>query len=502
MATATKGRAAIYARFSSHNQRDESIEIQLDNCRAYCEEHGLTVVGEYKDYAQTGRDTNRAGFQRMLKDAGKRAFDHVVIYKVTRIMRNRDEMALARITLKKHGIDILYAGEQIGKGSSGVLQLGLLEVLAEWESAILSERVRDGIHKNASQGKANGHTMYGWDIEDGYYVVNEEERAALCVARDVVLGGGSVADAVRAMEPYRTKQGKRFRQQSLTNMLRRPQNCGTYSYAGYVIEDGMPALWSKEEQAMVEHALNFGAPTPMKYDGYERYALTGKLFHEHGGELAPFHGTSGTSQNGSRYRYYTCRECRKSIRADALEEAVAKDTLRAISDPDVRERIADLVCEAQEEEQGPSMVDSIRGELHEIELAYGRIWKAIEEGMAPPGGKERVDGLKARQEALEDELLVAQAIENVRLDRDRVLFFLEQMANATPEEIIEAFVTRVIVYGDGRRGYVFMFDDVGQPPDDVGLVLPDSNVGDQTGIGRTTTFALYILRRGFVLVFK
>ena len=152
MATATKSRAVIYARFSSHNQRDESIEIQVENCRAYCEQNGLEVVQEYCDYAQTGRDTNRAGFQRMLADAGKRQFDHVVIYKVTRIMRNRDEMALARITLKKHGVDILYAGEQIGEGSSGVLQLGLLEVLAEWESAILSERVRDGIQKNASEG--------------------------------------------------------------------------------------------------------------------------------------------------------------------------------------------------------------------------------------------------------------------------------------------------------------------------------------------------------------
>lgn len=104
-------RAVIYARFSSHNQRDESIEIQLENCRAYCKERGFEVVEEYCDYARTGRDTNRAGFQRMFKDAIGGKFDHVVIYKVTRIMRNCDEVALARLTLAKHGIDILYAGE-------------------------------------------------------------------------------------------------------------------------------------------------------------------------------------------------------------------------------------------------------------------------------------------------------------------------------------------------------------------------------------------------------
>ena len=94
-----KNRAAIYARFSSHNQRSESIEIQVENSRAYCEREGLQVVREYCDYAQTGRNIDRAEFQRMMSDARHGLFDYVVIYKVTRIMRNRDEMSLARIML-------------------------------------------------------------------------------------------------------------------------------------------------------------------------------------------------------------------------------------------------------------------------------------------------------------------------------------------------------------------------------------------------------------------
>lgn len=76
-----KNRAAIYARFSSHNQRSESIEIQVENSRAYCEREGLQVVREYCDYAQTGRNVNRAEFQRMMNDAKLGLFDFVVIYK-------------------------------------------------------------------------------------------------------------------------------------------------------------------------------------------------------------------------------------------------------------------------------------------------------------------------------------------------------------------------------------------------------------------------------------
>ena len=109
-------RAAIYARFSSHNQRSESIDIQVEKSREYCAENGLDVVRVYSDYAQTGRDVKRVEFQRMMEDAKLGIFDYVVFYKVTRIMRNRDEMALARIRLRKAGVEILYAAKAWVKG--------------------------------------------------------------------------------------------------------------------------------------------------------------------------------------------------------------------------------------------------------------------------------------------------------------------------------------------------------------------------------------------------
>lgn len=489
-------RAAIYARFSSHNQRSESIEIQVENCRAYCEQNGLAVVGEYCDYAQTGRDTNRARFQRMLADAEVGMFDAVVIYKVTRIMRNRDEMALARTRLLKNGVEILYAGEQIGTGSSRVLQLGLLEVLAEWESAQLSERVRDGIRKNAERGMANGHLIYGWNIEGGRYVVNEDERAVLVKARDVVLSGGTVADAVRALEGHRTKQGRAFGQQSLTNMLRRPQNVGTYSYAGHVIEGGMPALWGREEQAMLEGKLDDGTARPREYEGYERYALTGKLCHEHDGELFGLHGTAGTGRNGTRYRYYRCRKCRKTVRAERIEREVAERVLRALEQEGTRRRIAEEICSHEHDDGLPSRADAIRGELQEIERTYERVWDAIEKGIAPPGGKARMDDLKARQAALKDELRVEEARERLMIDPERVMWWLSQMTQATHEQIIALFVSRVIVGEDGGMRVVLMIDEEPPPgpPDDGVPVRLGSNEPDHRPMGRGPCFPVFLMQ--------
>ena len=63
--------AVIYARYSSTAQRDVSIDIQLQDCRRYCEQEGLTVVKEYIDRALTGTDDNRPNFQRMIDDSSK-----------------------------------------------------------------------------------------------------------------------------------------------------------------------------------------------------------------------------------------------------------------------------------------------------------------------------------------------------------------------------------------------------------------------------------------------
>ena len=273
-----RNRAAIYARFSSHNQRSESIEIQVEKSRAYCDEHALEVVRVYTDYAHTGTNTDPDGFQRMMEDAKQGIFDYVVIYKMTRIMRNRDEMAVARIMMRKAGVEILYAGESLGGGSTRVLQLGMLEVLAEYESALNAERVRDGIQKNAERGMANGQVRYGWKIVDGFYQIDEHEAGVLRRMKNMLLTGRTVAEIADAFPAERTQRGNPFTFSFVDRVLRREQNCGVYSYAGHRIEGGMPALWSREEQERIEAALGSRYRSHRKIDAAEEAPLSGKMW--------------------------------------------------------------------------------------------------------------------------------------------------------------------------------------------------------------------------------
>lgn len=470
-------RAVIYARFSSHNQRSESIEIQVENCTTYCAENGLQLVGIYSDEAKTGRNSDRVQFQQMLEDAKRGAFDYVVIYKVTRIMRNRDEMALARIMLRKCGVEILYAGEDISSGSAGVLQLGMLEVLAEWESAIDSERIRDGVQKNARRCMANGQALFGWDIVEGFYKVNEVEATALRTAKNMLFGGKTVADATRALAGYVTKRGKPITHYTLTRMLKRKQNAGIYSYAGFEKEGGMPALWSIEEQRMLWNLLDDDT-RPKKKESAADFVLTGKLWC---GECnKPMCGTSGTSKTGKVYYYYKCKKCGRKVRKDALEESVAQGVREKLAVAANRERIADRVCEYETDGDAPKQSELLRDELKEIELTFERVWQAIEKGIAPPGGKERIEQLEQRQKVLQEELSVAKSVEAVQLDRDRVLFWLESIAETSDAKtLISTFVARVVLFGDDDLHIAMTFDDnadIGYVKDGGGGVLSNAHM--------------------------
>ena len=111
----------IYARFPSHSQTEQSIEGQLKVCYEYAKSQNYTVVGEYIDIAQSGKFDNRADFQRMIADSDKHTFEGVLVYQIDRFTRNRYDSAIYKSKLKKNGVRVLSAKENITDDASGIL---------------------------------------------------------------------------------------------------------------------------------------------------------------------------------------------------------------------------------------------------------------------------------------------------------------------------------------------------------------------------------------------
>lgn len=97
-------KAVIYARYSSDNQREESIEGQLRECTAFAEKEGITILRHYIDRAFSARTDDQPEFKRMIEDSGKGLFDAVIVWKLDRFSRNRSDSAIYTNKLRNNGV--------------------------------------------------------------------------------------------------------------------------------------------------------------------------------------------------------------------------------------------------------------------------------------------------------------------------------------------------------------------------------------------------------------
>ena len=153
--------AVIYARYSSSNQREESIDGQLRECHRYAEKAGLSVIHEYTDSAISGTSDKRPAFQQMIRDSKSHAFEVVIVWKLDRFARNRYDSAIYRKQLSDNGVRIVSAMETFSDGPEGIILEGLLEAMSEYYSANLSENIQRGLYDSALQRKFLGKPVLG-----------------------------------------------------------------------------------------------------------------------------------------------------------------------------------------------------------------------------------------------------------------------------------------------------------------------------------------------------
>ena len=337
--------AAIYARYSSAGQREESIEDQVRVCRAAIEAAGDAVGHVYEDRATTGTTTDRrAGFMRMVADAQKGLFSAVYVYKLDRFARNRYDAAVYRHRLKQAGVRLVSATERTGDGPDGILLESMLEGLAEYYSANLSENVRRGLAGNAMKCRHNGIRVFGYDHgPDGRYVVDEGEAAAVRRVFAMYQQGEPFRAIIEALPAVRSKGGGPLTVQAVGKMLRNDKYAGVYRYGDTVVEGGMPQIIPREEFDAVQRRL---ALRTRRRRSTVDYLLSGKLFDSEGHR---YQSSSGHGKSGRKYTYYRCPATGHQVRRDALEAKVARMVADALAADDgaVEGIVADVMAEQE-----------------------------------------------------------------------------------------------------------------------------------------------------------
>ncbi len=153
-------RAVIYARYSSENQREASIEDQLEVCRRRIAREGWTLLRTYTDAAISGASRFRPAFQQLRLDAERGAFDVIVCEALDRIGRKLADVAELHDLLSYLGIKLVT----LSTGEVTPLHIGMLGTLAQLTLSDLREKTRRGQLGRALQGKIPGGHAFGYDV--------------------------------------------------------------------------------------------------------------------------------------------------------------------------------------------------------------------------------------------------------------------------------------------------------------------------------------------------
>ena len=250
--------ADIYARYTSDRQTEQSIEGQLRVCHDYANRNDIVIVDTYIDRAMTGTNDNRVDFQRMLKDSNKQAWDYVLVYKLDRFSRNKYEMATHKRTLKENGVKIISAMENIPDTPEGIILESLLEGMAEYYSAELSQKVRRGMNESRQKGQfTGGKVLYGYKVENKKILIDEDKAETIRYIFEQHAAGKYVKDIIASLaEQGVLYNGKPFKINTVHNFLRNEKYAGIVRYKDEVFTNIYPAIVPKELFETVGYMLS------------------------------------------------------------------------------------------------------------------------------------------------------------------------------------------------------------------------------------------------------
>lgn len=408
----------LYARVSSEQQaqQDLSISAQLKSLRKYALDQGWEIVHEFVDSAESARTANRPAFQQMisLAKSAKRTFETILVWKLSRFARNREDSIIYKSLLRKHGVAVVSINEQIDESPAGQLLEGLIEVIDEFYSANLSSDTVRGLRENISRGFRNGGTMpIGYRAESILDGSNHRTKIvpdpvfAPIIQRifQMYLSGLGFKGIVNILnsEGVRTNKSKRWSTSHISFILK------SETYIGHVVwdkrkkgrywrgngstEEGRrfenvhepiieKSVFQRVQSILAERHMSRAHPRRVS----SKYMLSGLVICGQCG--VPLTGAAAKS---SKYFYYACMNRRKRgneachaklIRKEKLEKFVVDRLQDSILTPtNIKELISitnkKILATYQHSKENVSVIDKA---LEDAREKLDRLFNALELG--------------------------------------------------------------------------------------------------------------------------
>ena len=452
--------AVIYARYSSDNQREESIEGQIRECTAYAEKSGITVVKHYIDRAYSAKTANRPEFQQMVKDSERRLFDLVLVWKLDRFARDRYDAAHYKHILQRNHVKLVSATEPISDSPAGIMMESMLTGMAEYYSAELSEKVVRGMTENVLKGKYNGGTVpIGYVIDENRFFQIDPLKAPFVVEAFKRYAEGATMKGIMNWlnsQGVTTNRNQKFTYNSVQTLLTNWRYIGENPFQDIVMPDTIPVIVEKELFDRVQEKIAKNRRAPARHKAEDDYLLTTKLFCGMCGAM--MFGECGTGRNKVVHHYYKCanakrtRSCKKkTVRKVWLEDLVVNATLEMLQDDRAIDAIVEMVMQLQDQEN--TTLPLLEKQLKETETGIQNMLNAIQAGILTSSTKERLEALEAQKKELEIRI-TEEKLAKPKLSPDFVRFWLTRFRKLNPqikshrETLVNTFVNAIYLYDD------------------------------------------------------
>ena len=462
-------KVSLYARFSSDNQRSESIDAQIRAMKSYCKQHNFVIVNTYIDEAKSATTDRRPAFQQMIADSSNKTFDIVLVHKLDRFARNRYDSAVYKRELKKNGVQVYSVLENLDNSPESIMMEAVLEGMSEYYSQNLSREVMKGMRENALKcHHTGGKPPLGFDVDTNSrkLVVNEREAEAVKIIFELYSKGYGYSHilAVLHEKGYKTKNGNEFQKNSLYSILTNPKYQGTYIFNRcsaknitgtrnthllkdaediISIDGGCPQIVPTEVYENVQKRITEHKHTGGRQNAKENYLLSGKVFCKECGR-SMVGNTRYSGRDKTLYITYRCpskRYCcsNKEINRDYLEKYVVE-----LLEAEILNSSSLLYIEKQLESlsSAPPQPDyEAEAKLAEVNTALKNVADAVAQGLLSEALITRLRELEQKKTELERTL---QEIDtpsgNVNIDTSLILSNYREVKDSPASPAYKEFI--------------------------------------------------------------
>ncbi|SNX54039.1 recombinase family protein [Thermoanaerobacterium sp. RBIITD] len=413
-------KAVAYCRYSSDNQREESIEAQARAIKEYAEKNNIEIIKIYADEAKSATTDDRPQFLQMIKDSEMNIFQAVIVHKLDRFARNRYDSAFYKRLLKKNGVRLISVLEQLDDSPESIILESVLEGMAEYYSRNLAREVMKGLKENAFQARFNGGIPpFGYDIINGHYVINEKEAEAVRLIFKMYNDGYGYRHIIDELNlhGYKTKKGNTFSKNSLHDILKNEKYIGKYIFNKgtkykhnickedvIIIDNAIPAIIDKDLFEEVQKKMEKAKRTQAAHNVKRIYLLSGLI------EC----GICGASMTGclgkQKYTYYRCnnkqrtKQCdNKDINQDMIENYILSELQEKIFNDDIIPQIAKSLNKENQEiiSDRQNMQKTLLKRKEEIDKSISTIVDAIAAGHFHPSLDAKLTELEQQKNEVE-----------------------------------------------------------------------------------------------------